>query len=808
MLRNYSKIAYRNLLKNKVYSLVNIGGMAMGIAAFILILEYVSLEKSVDKFHTQIEQTYRLLNESPKGDMWKEHAPGWADLIKKRIPEIKEFCRFDDGNGKGVVRSNDKNVSFKEERVSYAEGNFFTFFSFALTAGRPEDFDKPNIVFISENHANKYFGNENSIGKILILSNQFGTQNYTVGGIFKNIGENSSINYDMFFSLQTLKNPANLNGNDWADLENLDSQYIDTYFSLTDNSDYTKVEDKLNALRKEFDQDSDGAIFRLQPFSEVHLGASFDDKFPHSGDVKYVYMLIGIAFLILLIAWFNYINLSTANAMKRASEVGVRKVIGATQSNLVYQFLCESIFVNLCAVILAGIIIVMIQPLFNDLMGKSMSVKHLAATPMWMMSLGVMIVGSLAVGTYTAYLLSKFNPVKTLKGKMAKSSGGVFLRKSLVISQFGISIALVLATVLIYSQLQYMKNRDKGLDINQLLVINGPEIGKDSTYAQRKTAFFNELERQSFVKDYAGSGSVPSKGYNFRTGGFTQPGSKAGDETKAYAFSIVSERYFDAYGVNLVAGRNFTNAECNVEWNDNSKVILNETAAKELGFASADDAVRTKVKWDERYLDVVGVIKDYNHLSLKNKIDPIIFYPQASSEYITVRLTPENMSDKIGSLEGLYKQYFQGNPFEYAFIDENFNKSYAIEQQYGALFSIAAIWAIFIACLGLFGLATFTVESRTKEIGVRKVLGASIPSIIQLLSKDFVVLIAIALIISSPIAYFLIEKWLGNFPYRIDIEWWHFAVTGIIAFLFPILSMSYQATKAALMNPVKSLKTE
>ncbi len=782
--------------------------MAMGIAAFILILEYVSLEKSVDKFHTQLDRTYRLLNESPKGEMWKEHAPGWANLIKKRIPEIKDFCRFDDGNGKGVVRSNNKNISFKEDRVSYAEGNFFTFFSFGLAAGRPEDFDKPNVVFISENQAKKYYGNENPIGKVLILSNQFGTQSYTVGGIFKNIGENSSIHYEMFFSLQTLKNPSNLNGNDWADLENLDSQYIDTYISLNDNVDYAKVEEKLNALRKEFDKDSDGAIFRLQSLSEVHLGASFDDKFPHSGDVKYVYMLMGIAFLILLIAWFNFINLSTANAIKRASEVGVRKVIGATQRNLVYQFLYESIFVNLCAVLVAGIIIVLIQPLFNDLMGKSLSVQHLMASPLWMLSLGVMITGSLAVGTYTAYLLSKFSPVKTLKGKLTTSSGGIFLRKSLVISQFGISIALVLATVLIYSQLQYMKNRDKGLDINQVLVINGPQTGKDNTYNQRKAAFFSVLERQSFVLDYAGSGSVPSKGYNFRTGGFTQPGSKAGDETKAYAFSIVGERYFNIYGIKLIAGRNFTNAECNVEWNDNSKIILNETAVQELGFASAEDAVSTKVKWDERYLDVVGVIKDYNHLSLKNKIDPIIFYPQASSEYITVRLTPENMSTKISSLESLYKEFFPGNPYEYTFIDENFNSSYAIEQQYGALFSIAAVWAIIIACLGLFGLATFTVESRTKEIGVRKVLGASIPSIIQILCKDFVVLVAIALIISSPFAYFFIEKWLGHFPYRIEIVWWHFALTGLIAFLFSILSISYQTIKAAIMNPVKSLRSE
>lgn len=808
MLSNYLKIALRNLTKRKVYSLVNIGGMAMGIAAFILILEYVSLEKSVDKFHDNINKTFRLLNEGPKGEMWQQHAPGWVNLIKKEIPEIKSFCRFDDGNGRGIVTQLDKNISFKEEKVSYADGNFFNFFSFPLLKGQPADFDKPNVVFISENHAKKYFGNENPLGKSLILNNQFGSLNYVVGGVFSNIGENSSIRFDMFFSLQTLQNPSNLNGNDWAALDNLDSQFIDIYFSLQENADYVKVEDKLNNLRKIHDKDSDGSIFRLQPFAEVHLASSLNDKAPHSGDVKYVYMLLGIAFLILLIAWFNYINLSTASAIKRAGEVGVRKVVGATQNNLIYQFLVESVLINLIAITLAILMIFGIQPLFNKLMDKTMSILNLADSPVWVLSLLALIVGSMAVGTYTAYLLSKFNPIQTLKGKFSKSNKGAFLRKSLVVSQFGISVALVLTTVLIYSQLQYMRNKDKGLDLEQLMVINGPEIGKDSTIVARQTAFFNELEKQTFIKDFAGSQSVPSKGYNFRTGGFTQPASKPGDETKSYAFSIVSERYFDAYGIDLVAGRNFTKSECDVEWNDNSKVILNETAIENLGFESAEQAIRTKIKWDERYLEIVGVIKDYNHLSLKTKIDPIIFYPQTSSGFITIRLTPENLSTKIALLEKLYKKYFSGNPFEFTFIDENFYNSYASEQQYGSLFTMASVWAIFIACLGLFGLATFTVESRTKEIGLRKVLGGSVLSISSDLYKDFIILIGIALVISTPFTYIFMDRWLDNFPYRTNISWLHFLITVVIAMGFSILAMSYQVIRAALMNPVKSLRSE
>lgn len=808
MYSNYPKIAFRNLFKNKVYSLVNIGGMAMGITAFILILEYVSLEKSVDKFHSNINLTYRLLNESTKGEMWQQHAPGWVNLIKKEIPEITSFCRFDDGNGRGIVTYAEKNLAFKEEKVSYADGNFFDFFSFPLILGEAQDFNHANVVFISENHARKYFGNENPIGKLLVLNNQFGTQNYTVGGVFSDMGEHSSIRFDMFFSLQTLQNPSNLNGNDWAALDNIDSQYIDIYFSIQGQSDYKKVEGKLNNLRKIHDRDSDGSIFRLQPFTEVHLASSINDKAPHTGDVKYIYMLLGIAFLILLIAWFNYINLSTANSLKRAGEVGVRKVVGATQKNLIYQFLVESVLINLIAVALALILIFMIQPLFNKLMDKPMTLTNLLDAPIWSFSFLGLILGSLGVGTYTAYLLSKFNPIQTLKGKFSKSNTGVFLRKSLVVSQFGISVGLVLTTVLIYSQLQYMRNKDHGLNLDQLLVINGPEVGKDSTLVNRETAFFNELEKQSFIKDFAGSQSVPSKGYNFRTGGFTQPASKPGDETKSYAFSIVGDRYFNAYGIQFIAGRNFTKSECDVEWNDNNKVILNETALTELGFASAEDAIRTKIKWDERYLEVIGVIQDYNHLSLKSKIDPIIFYPQTSSGFITIRLTPENMSDKIASLEKIYQKYFTGNPFEFTFIDQNFYHSYASEQQYGSLFTTASVWAIFIACLGLFGLATFTVESRTKEIGIRKVLGGSVLSISSALYKDFMMLIVIALVISMPMTYVFLDHWLDNFPYRTQITWIHFLITVVVAIGFSILAMSYQVLQAAFMNPVKSLRTE
>ncbi|MEQ1797354.1 MAG: ABC transporter permease [Lacibacter sp.] len=808
MFKNYFKIAFRNLWRNKLYSFINIAGLAMGIAAFLLLLQYISFEKSVNGFHKNASSIYRLLNEDQKGQTWPQVEPGWAQKAKESFPEIKEYCRFEEGVGLGIVRRDDgKGESFRENNIGYAEGNFFSFFSFDIKAGTAALFNKPNVVFISKFAATKYFGKENPIGKSLTLFNQFGKSNFTVEGIYT-IPGNSDIRYDMVFSLETLKNPANLNDNGWAQLDNLSSQYINTYFQLSDGADYKKVEQKLITLRNQLKKDKDGVLFRLQPFANVHLPSSLSDTYQTTGNLRYVYILGSIAILILVIAWFNYVNLSTANSLKRANEVGVRKAVGASQESLVLQFLGESLLVNVISFALALLIVQLIQPLFNDIIGKELSLAALLYSPVWLMGLVLLLGGSLLSGGYTAYSLSGFNPVETLKGKLNKSTKGALLRKSLVVAQFSISIALLLATVLIYQQLNYMQNKNLGVNTEQLLVIRGPEVGRDSTYKDRRTAFWNSVAQQSFVKEYSLSGTIPGNGYNFATSGFTQPGSKKGDELQSYSFAIIDNRYLNTYQIPIKAGRNFTEAETQVEWNDNSKVMLNERAVEELGFATPEDAVRTKIQWDERQLEVIGVVKNYHHTGLQKAIDPIIFYPQSNSGYFTIRLSSDKVQNNIAKLESIYKTYFNNNPFEYFFADENFNRQYITEQQYSRLFTTASVWAILIACLGLFGLATYTVESRTKEIGVRKVLGASVLNISQLLSKDFLKLVLISICIASPIAWYVMHQWLQDFVYRINISWWVFLVTGALALLIALLTVSFQAIKAALANPVKSIRTE
>jgi putative ABC transport system permease protein len=809
MFKNFLKIAFRNIFRNKIYAAVNIAGLAMGICAFLLLMEYVSLEKSVNQFHKNLSGMYRLINEDPSGKTWPQVEPGWALQAKQRFPEVRDFCRFEEGVAQGIVSKKDNsNQAYRENKIGYAEGNFFTFFSFPLRQGTAAAFNKANVVFIAESTAKKYFSNKNPIGETLHLNNQFGNALYTVEGIYADMGENSDIKYDMVFSLETLKNPANLNDNSWAALDNLQSQYINTFFVLNKGVNAAAFEKRLTAMRNELKKDKDGVQFHLQAFSNVHLGSSLNDPYLTSGNLKYVYMLGAIAFLILLIAWFNYINLSTANSIKRAGEVGIRKVNGATRNNLIAQFMGESLLMNLFGFTVAILLMLVMQPLFNKLINKNLSLQVLGATNVWLAAAILLVVGSILSGAYTAFSLSKFNPVDTVKGRISKTSKGVVLRKSLVVAQFVISIVLIISTILIYTQLNYMKNKNLGINMEQLLVIHGPEIGKDSTFKNRRTAFWNELSQQSFVKDYCTTGSVPGNNYNFATSGFTQPNSRKGDELKTYSFAIIGDRFLKAYEIGLVAGRNFTTAECAVEWDNNSKVLMNERAIKQLGFQNAEQAINTKVQWDERALEVIGVVKDYHHTGLQNAIDPIIFYPQNNNSFFTVKLTADKMQDKIAALEKLYKRSFEGNPFEYFFVDENYNKSYLAEKQYGDMFSTAAIWAIFIACLGLFGLTTFTVESRIKEIGVRKVLGASVQGIVTLLSKDFLLLVFIAFLIASPLAWYAMDSWLQDFAYRINIGWWVFALAGFITLIIALSTVFFQALKAAITNPVKSLKSE
>lgn len=801
-------------MRNKVFSFINIVGLALGIAAFAFILQYISFEQSVNQFHANLPQLYRLLAETQnegKTIYYPNVPPGLAAIAKNQFGEIKATCRVTEGIARGIVKydNNTNNIqSFREDNLAYVDGNFFEVFSFPVKQGNANALKKPDCVVISERYAQKYFGQESPLGKVITLYNQFGEHNYTVSAIYQDFPNNSDIKFDMLFSLQTLANPANLNENGWAALDNLDSEYLTTYLQLEEQANPQQLERKFNDFKKKLKPQWE-KVFHLQPLSSIHLGQSLDDPYTTSGNLSFVYLLGGVAMLILLIAWFNYVNLSTVGSLKRAKEVGVRKVIGASRGQLIKQFLGESLLLNAGGFILALAMIELFQRPFNELIGKELSLSSIGQGYFWLLGICLLIIGALASGSYTAFALSGFKPTETLKGVFTKSGKGAWLQKSLVVFQFSISIALIATTLVLYRQLQFMQTQELGMNLEQVLVIKGAEIGRDSSFKSRNGSYKNALSQLSYVKTLATSNTVPSNWYNFQTDGITKLSPKPDDDKKNYNIAIIGERYFDTYGIRLVAGQGFVIADCERKWNDVNKLVLNETAIAQMGFASAQAAVGQRIKWgDDKTYELIGVVKDYHHGGLKEAIQPIIFFPQTGSVFYSLRLTTDQVQSKMGELERLYKQSFPGNPFEYFFANEQYNRQYQTEQQYGRIFTTASLLAIFIACLGLFGLAAFTAEQRTKEIGVRKVLGASIRSIVGLLSKDFLKLVFIAFVIAIPIVWYFMHKWLQDFAYRTDLSWWIFGGAGMLAMLIAFFTVSFQAIRTALTNPVKALRAE
>ncbi|GAB3758209.1 ABC transporter permease [Spirosoma pomorum] len=813
MLQNYLKIALRTLRKNRVFSLINITGLALGITAFVFILEYVAYERSFNQFHKNLPTLYRLLTQNQSGELWSAMSPPVGPLAKEKFPEVRNFCRIAENSANGIVSfPNGRSLqSFRESKLAYADASFFTLFTFPLVKGTAATaLIQPNTAALSQSQARKYFGTQNPIGQTLTLNNQFGKTLYTVTAVYDDIPQNSDLSFDAVFALQTLANPANLNGNDWARLDSFYGTYLTTFLEIPERSpgfpaDYKALEAKVNTLAKQRNP-AEQNRFIVQPATTLHLASSLSDVYQTSGSLGFVYILSGIAGLVLLIAWFNYVNLSTAGALKRAKEVGVRKVIGAGSGQLAGQFLGESLLLNGMGFFLALLLVTLLQPSFNEFIQKDLSISKLDIDGFWLVGLVLLLIGAIASGGYVAFTMTSFQPIQTLKGTYQGGKNG-WLRKTLVVAQFSASIALVIATLVLYRQLQYMQDKDLGVQLTQRVVVKGPELAQNGSFKPATAALEDELSHLPYVKSFCQSGTVPGNFYSFTADGITKQNPRPDDDKKSYSMGIIDDRFLTTYEIKLLAGRNFTRQEAESGYEKSAKVLINETGARQLGFASASQAVGQPITWGKPF-EIVGVIADYHHQGLRQAIQPAIFLPRRSASDLTVQLTTDQVQDKIARLEQLYKAAYPGNPFEFFFADENYNRQYRNEQQYSRVFTVGSALAIFIACLGLFGLATFTTEQRTKEIGVRKVLGASVVSIVTLLSKDFLKLVFVAIIIASPLAYYGMHRWLQDFAYKVDITWWVFALAGLFAVGIALLTVSLQSAKAALVNPVKSLRSE
>lgn len=808
MIHNYIKIAFRNLWRNRQFSVINIAGLALGIAVFFFIMQYVASEWSANKFNKNYSDLYRVNLLHKKGNADYYLPSGLAPVIKQQIPAIENYARVADGIAAGVVsfkgQTEAGNKTFREDNMVYVDGSFLDVISFPLVTGTTS-LKEPKTLALSENMSRKLFGTTNVVGNIVTVSNQFGNTPYTVKAVY-NQPENSDIKADVLLSLQTLESEANRDGNDWADPNEMQYGFVNIYLQLKKDANPAKVSASITNLLHTADSKSKDDIIALQSFSELHIAPSFDYAFQTFGSLLLVVGFFCVAVLILLIAWVNYINLSTAQALNRAKEVGVRKVLGASRTQLVFQYLTETLLLTLAAVALALLFNYIFQKSFNEFTGKNLSISALNNRMFWISGIAMIVIGSLLSGSYVAFVLTSFKPITVVGGKLISFSKGFSLRKGLVVFQFTISIVFIIATIILYNQLQYMKTEQLGMNLDQLLVIQGPTVSSEGQ-AAKNASFKNSLAQLPFVKKYAASNNVPGVGFNFSTAGITSLNPQKDDDKKSYSMFICDDRFFDTYGISFAQGKSFTKDDAEASWNNVKKVILNESAAKALGFDINKNIVGQKINWETPY-EVIGVVKDYHHLSLRETIKPTVYLGSVSFSYFTVKTDTKNMEAKINTLKTLYNSTFPANPFDYFFADDQYDRQYSQEQRLGNVFIAAAFVAILIACMGLFGLATFSARQRIKEIGIRKVLGASVVDITNLLSKDFIKLVIIAIIIASPIAWLAMNKWLQNFAYRITPGWWIFLSTGVIAVLIAFVTISFQAIRAANANPVKSLRTE
>jgi putative ABC transport system permease protein len=819
MLKSYLTTAWRNIRKNKVFSAINIVGLAIGMAACLLILQFVNFELSYDQFNKNVGDLYRVYNDRYQNGKLIQHGTitysGIGKAMQDDYSEVIAHARVEPF-GKQIISNGTK--KYGDQEVLAVDNSFLTMFSYPLLTGDLKSaLTAPYTAVLTEDAAYRYFGvrgNDavSAIGKTFIMGND--STPFKVTGICRNTPENSHLPFDLLASYITVysgKNPYRE-----ADYDFTSSDFWH-YIQLKRGTDYKALQAKFEAFSQRHFQGNkiSGSVekFYLQPLSRAHLYSDFEYEIGRTGSATVVWGLLIIALFIIVIAWVNYINLSTARSVERAREVGVRKVIGAAKIQLIRQFLTESFLINVIALVLAIGLVFLLQSPFNALVGHDLSISFLFMKSMGGYSVMVgllllLLTGIFISAFYPAFVLSSFRPILVLKGKFSASRKGIVLRKGLVIGQFAITVILIIGSFVVYRQIRFMNGQELGMNMDQVLVVKAPSLTNwDSTFISREDNFTHELRQIAGVGGAATSWST----FGGETGRAFDIRREGQDNAIHYTMrnNGISIGWLDLYKIKLLAGRDYTYTDFNPDFNKLHNIILNESATKLLGFTSPQEAIGKTILNHNRKWEVIGVINDYHQKSLRYPVEPTMLFP-AYGTYsdIAIKVSAGNLPATIVAVNKTYNSFFPGNLFDYYFLDDKFNKQYANDQLFGKAFSIFAGFAIFIACLGLLGLALFATAQRTKEIGVRKVLGASVGNIVALLSKDFILLVLIAFLIASPVAYFIMHQWLRDFAYRINIEWWVFALAGALALAVALGTIGTQAIRAAAMNPAKSLRSE
>jgi len=793
MIRNYIKIAFRNLWRHKSFSFINIVGLAVGMTAFLLIFMYVRFELSYDRFHAKADQVYRLnVDIKSANDLMKEpwsSAP-MGPALKADFPEIVESTRLFPYST--IVKANDQ--LFQENRIFFAEPSFFDVFSLPLLKGDPKtSLKNPYNAVLTETTAKKYFGTTDPIGKTLLLGNK---DLVMVTGIAKDVPENSQFKFDILYSASTLEkfNPGV--SEQWGNFGSY------TFLLLAKGTNANLLESKFPSFLKKHISESDRkggedyALF-LKPLKDIYMDPRGGIE---QGSRSNIYIFSIVALFILLIAAINFINLTTARATERAKEVGVRKVIGAARSQLTMQFLGESIIICLVSFVFAALLVSITLPLFNQLAGKAISGDIFQSGYVFILLLISLLIG-IAAGAYPALALSGFRPVTVLKGRFSSSAKGTLLRKGLVIIQFTISIVLIVGTIVVYNQLNYMRDQPLGFEKNQLMTM---DFGNDDGVIKNYETIKNEFRSIPNVRSVAISHGLPGVGSaNAHSAFENRQGAMQPLNISMYD---VDYDFIPVYKMKIQAGRTFSTA---FPSDSTKSVVVNEATVKILGYTSPNDAIGKKFDQWGRQGQIIGVVKDFHYRSLQENVEPLNMRVNPSNARIfTLKIASQNIPATIAAVESKWKTLIPQRPFNYTFVDANFNKQYTTEERFGQLFMYFAVLAIFISCLGLLGLASYSTLQRTREIGIRKVLGASIAGIVNMLSQEFLLLVLIAALIASPLSWYGTQAWLKDYAYKVNVGWTVFAIAGILSFMIAILTVSFQAIKASLANPVKSLRSE
>jgi len=817
MYKSYFKIGWRNIMNNKAFSAINIFGLAFGLVACLFILQFVSFESSFDSFNEKLERTYRITNDRFQNGKLIQHGtimyPTIGAAMSKDYPEIEEYTRLMPV-GQLNVKMDDKN--FRDDECQFVDEHFLSVFNFPLLAGNKTNLLKdPYTAVLTASVAKKYFElTDNTlataIGKIFYWG--LDQHPYEVRGICKDVPANSHIQFDVLISYSTLvaQDPDADNSWTWSDM------YY--YVVLKPGVDYKTLESKFPDFSERYFRGDkvSGSVekFYLQPMKDAHLYSDYEYDFGVTTSGKAVWGTLIVAIFILIIAWINYINLSTSKALDRAKEVGLRKVMGAFRSQLINQFIFESLLISSFAFVVAIGLMFAFQPEFNQIVGKDLSWHTLFTTinsKKVFLIVGGLLVGAIISGFYPAFVLSRYSPVTILRGKFTRSSRGGFLRTVLVVFQFTSSAALISGTLIASKQIKFMSNSDLGINLEKILVVRPPELTRfDSTFISRVENYKNELKNIPGVLGATTSGRIPGDrlGRNF---GFRLTDQPA-DARYTMSHVGIDYDFFETFKIDLLAGRTFSFTDHSADYNQLNTVVVNMNAVKLFGMNNPEEAIGKELVWGNnasRKWKIIGVVKDYHQQGLQKPMEPMIFRPLYGTEApASIKFSSDNARMVITKIEDVYKKFFPDNSFEYFFLSDRFNDQYNDDKRFGEIITIFTLLAISIACLGLIGLSSHMAVLRTKEIGIRKALGASLYNIISILSGNHVRLVFLACVLSIPIAYFGMNKWLEGYAYHINPNWLLFVYSTVLIMLIAVVTVIFQVLKTALVNPVDTLKYE